>query len=119
MTEAEEFSTVRSSAKTVEVGDVDNPPTGLIASDIERAWFAVELEGGASYRIEMEGVDDALPGSALAKPVVFGVRDARGDQVDHIFRFRGDRFAVLDIEAPTEGTYYIALAAAADGTACP
>ena len=47
VTEAEEFSTIRSSAKTVEVGDVDNPPTGLIASDRERAWFAVELEAGA------------------------------------------------------------------------
>ena len=46
VTEAEEFSTISSSAKTVEVGDVDNPPTGLIASDRERAWFAVELEGG-------------------------------------------------------------------------
>ena len=43
VTEAEDFSTIRSSAKTVEVGDVDNPPTGLIASDRERAWFAVEL----------------------------------------------------------------------------
>ena len=113
MTEAEDFSTIRSSAKTVEVGDVDNPPTGLIASDRERAWFAVELEGGISYRIEMEGVDDALPGEALAKPAVFAVYDDRGDQVDHIFRFRGDKVAVLDIEPPTEGTYYIVLGRAA------
>ena len=113
MTEAEEFSTIRSSAKTVEVGDVDNPPTGLIASDRERAWFAVELEGGISYRIEMEGVDDALPGSALAKPAVFAVYDEGGNQVDHIFRFRGDKVAVLDIEPPTEGTYYIVLGRAA------
>ena len=113
VTEAEEFSTIRSSAKTVEVGDVDNPPTGLIASDRERAWFAVELEGGISYRIEMEGVDDALPGRALAKPAVFAVYDDRGDQVDHIFRFRGDKVAVLDIEPPTEGTYYIVLGRAA------
>ena len=113
VTEAEEFSTIRSSAKTVEVGDVDNPPTGLIASDRERAWFAVELEGGISYRIEMEGVDDALPGRALAKPAVFAVYDDHGDQVDHIFRFRGDKVAVLDIEPPTEGTYYIVLGRAA------
>ena len=113
VTEAEEFSTISSSAKTVEVGDVDNPPTGLIASDRERAWFAVELEGGISYRIEMEGVDDALPGRALAKPAVFAVYDDRGDQVDHIFRFRGDKVAVLDIEPPTEGTYYIVLGRAA------
>ena len=111
VTEAEEFSTIRSSAKTVEVGDVDNPPTGLIASDRERAWFAVELEAGINYRIEMEGVDDALPGGALAKPAVFAVYDERGDQVDDIFRFRG--VAVLDIEPPTEGTYYIVLGRAA------
>ena len=113
VTEAEEFSTIRSSAKTVEVGDVDNPPTGLIASDRERAWFAVELGAGVNYRIEMEGVDDALPGRALAKPAVFAVYDDHGDQVDHIFRFRGDKVAVLDIEPPTEGTYYIVLGRAA------
>ena len=113
VTEAEEFSTIRSSAKTVEVGDVDNPPTGLIASDRERAWFAVELEAGGSYRIEMEGVDDALPGRALAKPAVFAVYDDRGDQVAHFFRSRGDKIAVLEIEPPTEGTYYIVLGRAA------
>ena len=113
VTEAEEFSTIRSSAKTVEVGDVDNPPTGLIASDRERAWFAVELEAGGSYRIEMEGVDDALPGRALAKPAVFAVYDDRGDQVAHFFRSRGDKVAVLEIEPPTEGTYYIVLGRAA------
>ena len=61
----------------------------------------------------MEGVDDALPGSALAKPAVFAVYDDRGDQVDHISRFRGDKVAVLDIEPPTEGTYYIVLGRAA------
>ena len=113
VTEAEDFSTIRSSAKTVEVGDVDNPPTGLIASDRERAWFAVELGAGVNYRIEMEGVDDALPGGALAKPAVFAVYDDLGNQVDHIFRFRGDKVAVLDIEPPIEGTYYIVLGRAA------
>ena len=113
VTEAEEFSTIMSSAKTVEVGDVDNPPTGLIASDRERVWFAVELEAGASYRIEMEGVDDALPGRALAKPAVFAVYDDHGDQVDHISRFRDDKVAVFDIEPPIEGTYYIVLGRAA------
>ena len=113
VTEAEDFSTIKSSAKTVEVGDVDNPPTGLIASDRERAWFAVELEGGASYRIEMEGVDDALPGGALAKPAVFAVYDEHGDQVDDISRFRHDKVAVFDIEPPIEGTYYIVLGRAA------
>ena len=59
----------------------------------------------------MEGVDDALPGGALAKPAVFAVYDERGDQVDDIFRFRG--VAVLDIEPPTAGTYYIVLGRAA------
>ena len=113
VTEGEEFSTIRSSAKTVEVEDVDNPPTGLIASDRERAWFAVELGAGVNYRIEMEGVDDALPGRALAKPAVFAVYDEGGNQVDHIFLFRGDKVAVLDIEPPIEGTYYIVLGRAA------
>ncbi len=61
----------------------------------------------------MEGVDDALPGRALAKPAVFAVYDDLGNQVDHIFRFRGDKVAVLDIEPPTEGTYYIVLGRAA------
>ena len=61
----------------------------------------------------MEGVDDALPGRALTKPAVIAVYDHSGNQVDHIFRFRGDKVAVLDIEPPTEGTYYIVLGRAA------
>ena len=64
----------------------------------------------------MEGVDDALPGGALAEPAVFAVYDEGGNQVDHIFRFRGDKgakVAVLDIEPPIEGTYYIVLGRAA------
>ena len=99
-----EFQSRSSSATTVEFGDVDNPPTGDINTDRERDWFAVELEARARYRIDMEGVD-----AALARPRIFGVYDESGDQVDHITGFRGERFAVLDIEVPTAGTYYIVL----------
>ena len=59
----------------------------------------------------MEGVD-----AALARPRIFGVYDERGDQVDHITGFRGNKFAVLDIEAPTAGTYYIVLGRVADSS---
>ena len=99
-----EFKSHSSSATTVEFGDVDNPPTGDINTDRERDWFAVELEARARYRIDMEGVD-----AALARPRIFGVYDESGDKVDHITGFRGERFAVLDIEAPNAGTYYIVL----------
>ena len=99
-----EFKSHSSSATTVEVGDVDNPPTGDIDTDRERDWFAVELEARSRYRIDMEGVD-----AALARPRIFGVYDKSGDKVDHITGFRGERFAVLDIEAPNAGTYYIVL----------
>ena len=123
VTEAEEFSTISSSAKTVEVGDVDNPPTGLIASDRERAWFAVELGAGVNYRIEMEGVDDALPGRALAKPAVFAVYDEGGNQVDHIsvFAVTKSQYSTSNrrSKAPTISSSAAQLAAAADGTACP
>ena len=104
-----EFKSRSSSATTVEVGDVDNPPTGDISTDRERDFFAVELEARARYRIDMEGVD-----AALARPRIFGVYDERGDQVDHITGFRGNKFAVLDIEAPTAGTYYIGLGRVGD-----
>ena len=106
-----EFKSRSSSATTVEVGDVDNPPTGDISTDRERDFFAVELEARARYRIDMEGVD-----AALARPRIFGVYDERGDQVDHITGFRGNKFAVLDIEAPTAGTYYIVLGRVADSS---
>ena len=111
-----EFESRSSFAPTVEVGDVDNPPTGDISTDRERDFFAVELEARARYRIDMEGVDDALPGGALAKPAVFAVYDEGGNQVDHITGFRGNKFAVLDIEAPTAGTYYIVLGRVADSS---
>ena len=104
-----EFKSRSVGATTVEVGDVDNPPTGDISTDRERDFFAVELEARARYRIDMEGVD-----AALARPRIFGVYDERGDQVDHITGFRGNKFAVLDIEAPTAGTYYIVLGRVAD-----
>ena len=106
-----EFKSRSSSATTVEVGDVDNPPTGDISTDRERDFFAVELEARARYRIDMEGMD-----AALARPRIFGVYDERGDQVDHITGFRGNKFAVLDIEAPTAGTYYIVLGRVADSS---
>ena len=106
-----EFISRSSFATTVEVGDVDNPPTGDIDTDRERDWFAVELEARARYRIDMEGVD-----AALARPQIFGVYDKNGDKVGHITGFRGERFAVLDIEAPTAGTYYIVLGRVADSS---
>ena len=106
-----EFKSRSAGATTVEVGDVDNPPTGDISTDRERDFFAVELEARARYRIDMEGVD-----AALARPRIFGVYDERGDQVDHITGFRGNKFAVLDIEAPTAGTYYIVLGRVADSS---
>ena len=106
---------VRSSAKTVEVGEVDNPATGYITTDRERDWFAVELEAGARYQIEMEGVEVDFSGNtaiaeALAKPLIFRVFDEGGNQVDRIEPFRIGNLMVVDIEPPTEGTYYIALA---------
>ena len=100
----------RSTAKTVEVGDVDNPPpTEEISADTERDWYAVELEADVRYRIDMEGVYDDLPGPALERPRVVGVYDEHGERVDHVGGFRGTRFAVLEIEPPNAGTYYIVL----------
>ena len=106
----EKFVTDTSTAKTVEVGHVDNPPPSEeISTDRERDWYAVELEAGVRYRIDMEGAYDALPGPALERPRIFGVYDESGDKVDHVGGYRGTRHAVLDIEPPNAGTYYIVL----------
>ena len=112
-----------------EVGDdddftADNVTTATVAvgsyawGDIERAhdqdWFAVTLETGARYQIDLEGVD-TFSGS-LSNPHIRGVHDADGNLIAGTTD-ADDGFghnSRLIFESGNAGTYYIA--AGASGT---
>ena len=92
---------------------------GSATGDIERAgdrdWFAVELEAGKTYRIDLEGADTGA--GTLADPWLEGIHDADGALLGGTLDNDGgegrNARAVFTPEA--DGTYYVA-AGAATGT---
>ena len=94
---------------------VDGSATGEIETAGDRDWFAVTLEAGTSYRIELRGARTG--DGTLGDPFLRGIHDADGNPIagtsdDDGGRGRNSR---LFFEAQSAGTYY--LAAGADGGA--
>ena len=92
---------------------------GSATGDIERAgdrdWFAVTLEAGRSYRIDLEGSDTNA--GILDNPYLHGVYDADGNRIPGTFDDDGGAGynSRLFFEPETAGTYYIDVG----GTASP
>ena len=98
----------------------DDPVTGLIEYDpdyvSDRDWFAVELEGGTHYRIDLEGgetlhgrifgvyrvEDGSLSAVRKTREVETGTGEITFGEVGH---------ATVWIRAPATGTYYIDVSA--------
>ena len=78
----------------------------------DRDWYAVNLEGGTTYRIEV--IDTSFP-SSLPKQV-HAIFNAFGEQVPYIVQThtpsqQGGVDARVWCEAPSDGTYYLDLGA--------
>ena len=56
---------------------VDGTATGRIETSGDRDWFAVELEAGTTYRIDLEG--SRTRAGTLLNPYLRGIHDANGD----------------------------------------
>lgn len=71
-------------------------------------WFAVELEGGQSYRIDLEGNDTGH--GRLEDPMIAGVYDASSDRVPGTQDDNGGegKNALVTFKARSSGTYYVA-----------
>ena len=90
---------------------VDGSATGKIDNPIDEDWFAVELEAGKVYRIEVKGAGTG--DGTLADPVLSGVRDAHGNRIQGTFdNDGGEGRNSLKIFIPeTSGTYYVGASA--------
>ena len=87
---------------------------GNIETGGDRDWFAVELEAGTTYRIDLEGSDTAE--GTLTNPYLYGIHDAEGGLIAGTTDNNGGvgRNGQVTFTAPSDGTYYVA--AGAQGT---
>ena len=123
-----ETSQVQTEPMSVSEGDTDlraNPDTtgrvvvggsatGAIGFYRDQDWFAVELEAGKTYRIDLKG--SATDDGTLADPSLRGIRDADGETV---YNLRGDDRGVgwnsrVYFTADEDGTYFVAAGADRD-----
>ena len=92
--------------------EVDGSADGVIDYVGDRDWFAVTLEAGRTYRIDMEGRDTGA--GTLTDPHLFGIHDASGTHLSGQFdRSIIEAFSRVTFTAPANGTYYVS--AGADG----
>ena len=93
---------------TVAVG---GSATGEIESSGDRDWFAVTLEAGKAYRIDLEG--SRTGAGTLSDPYLRGIHDADGNLIAGTDDDDGGagRNSRLYFEPASAGTYYIAAGA--------
>ena len=106
---ADDYSASVATTGTVAVGGSATGEIGLVpGSQRDHDWFAVTLEAGRIYRIDVKGADTG--DGTLGYPVLVGVYDADGGLIDDT----GDYYSgtgrnSLKVFAPdADGTYYVA-----------
>ena len=110
---ADDFSADVTTAGTVAV---EGSTPGAIETDGDTDWFAVELAAGATYRIDLKGVDTG--DGTLADPRLISVRDATGAAIAGTEADGGGvgQNARLTFTPTEDGTYYVEAGAAGTGT---
>ena len=93
---------------------VDGTVTGDIESLGDRDWFAVSLEAGKTYRIDLEGTNTYK--GTLEEPYLRGVFDSTGTLIDGTTDDDGGRInnSRVYLTASASGTYYVAASSAHD-----
>ena len=99
--------------------EVDGSATGEIEVGGDRDWFAVELDAGSTYQIELEGLHTWA--GTLYDPYLHGVHDADGDLIAGTTNNNGGPGGLnsqVRFTAEEAGTYYVAAGGNAnrDGT---
>ena len=92
---------------------VGGSATGEIDFNGDRDWFAVTLEAGRTYRIDLEG--SPTGDGALGDPYLYGVHDANGDLIAGTTDDNGGegRNSYVEFTAQDAGAYYVAAGAQA------
>ena len=82
--------------------------TGELDYAHDRDWFAVTLEAGKSYRIDLEGSKSGV--GTLTNPALYGVHDANGDLIAGTKNNNGGwgRNSRVYFTAEEDATYYVA-----------
>ena len=98
---------------TVTVG---GSAAGAIGTRGDEDWFAVEMEAGREYRIDLER--SSGPGGRLADPYLRGIHDANGDEIANTTdNDSGQNLNSRVFITPNEdATYYVAAGADRDYT---
>ena len=104
VTPPDDFTSDTTTTGAVTVG---GQTTGEIHGRDDTDWFAVELEGGRSYRIDLEGADTSA--GTLTDPYLGGIRDADGVLIEGTKDNDSGtgRNSQAHFTAPETGTYYI------------
>ena len=104
----------RSDTSTTGVVTVDGSVTGKIERSGDRDWFAVTLEAGQTYRIDLEGRWTGA--GTLYDPCLYGVHDADGVLLDDTRNYDGGtgRNSQVTFTADTPGIHYVAAGARGD-----
>ena len=106
------------SADTLTVGRaaVGATATGDIGRAGDRDWFAVELEAGQTYVIEVEGEDSG--GGTLSDPELLGLHDADGTRIAGTQASDGGKgnSARLTFTATESGVHYVAAGGGGEST---
>ncbi len=88
---------------------------GEIETDGDRDWFAVTLEAGRTYRIDLEG--SATHSGSLYNPYILGIHDPDGALIPGTTRYNGGfrHNSRLDFTPDADGTYYVVAGASRRG----
>ena len=103
----DDFAAGTGTSGEVEVG---GSATGEIGYGGDRDWFAMTLEAGRTYRIDMEGT--ATGAGSLDDPYLEGIHGANGVHLGGQFeRTPISAFSRLRFTAPANATYYVSAGA--------
>ena len=94
---------------------VDGSTAGEIETSGDRDWFAVTLDAGSTYRIDLEG--SSTGAGTMRTPDLHGVYDENGVLLDGTLPYHGTGwfYSRVTFTAPEAGTYYVAAGAANGG----
>ena len=90
---------------------VDDSVTGELQHAGDSDWFAVTLQEGKTYRIDLEGAPTSK--GTLSDPYLRGIFDSDGDRIRYTSNDDGGQGenSRLDFTASEDGTYYVAAGA--------
>ncbi len=96
------------SIRTSGIAEVGVPTTAEIERRGDRDWFAVTLEAGKVYKVELKGVNSG--NGTLWNPYLLGIHDADGNLVPGTTDDNGGHItdSLVYFEPTVAGTYYVA-----------